>query len=158
MELTSRELATIIIFVAFFALAAVLLRDRTPLREAAIDVLKALSAWKLWSVILAYLLFRSERHRRDDGVGRRSHALQEFLTCRTREASRSPRLCLDGGGRGRPDPRGGSQPVGQREHREAVPPGSSGRSRNRVTRSTEANTGIVVVLATVITRARPWCT
>lgn len=57
MELTSRELATIIIFVAFVALAVLLLRDRTQLREAAIEVLKALSAWKLWSVILAYLLY-----------------------------------------------------------------------------------------------------
>lgn len=57
MELTSRELATIIIFVAFVALAVILLRDRTQLQEAVIDVLKALSAWKLWSVILGYLLY-----------------------------------------------------------------------------------------------------
>lgn len=57
MELTSRELATIIIFVAFVALAVLFLRDRTQLREAAIELLKALSAWKLWSVILAYLLY-----------------------------------------------------------------------------------------------------
>ncbi len=57
MELTSRELATIIILVAFAVLAVVLSRDRTQLREAAIEVLKALSAWKVWSVILAYLLY-----------------------------------------------------------------------------------------------------
>lgn len=59
MELTSRELATVIVFVVFVTATVLLLRDRIQLRESIIEVLKALSVWKLWSVIIAYLLYLS---------------------------------------------------------------------------------------------------
>lgn len=54
MELTNRELATILVFAAFIVLCVVASPDRSSLRAASIDVLKAVLAWKLLSVFLAY--------------------------------------------------------------------------------------------------------
>lgn len=57
MELTARELATAIVFVTIITVAVLLSRDRSQLVDAAVGVLKALLAWKLWLVILAYLVY-----------------------------------------------------------------------------------------------------
>ncbi|MGR4011134.1 hypothetical protein [Leucobacter sp. 1207-22] len=56
MELTTRELASIIILITFVALAVALSRDRQKLWSSFASVVKAFLAWKVWSVILVLLL------------------------------------------------------------------------------------------------------
>lgn len=57
MELTSRELATGIVVVAFVLLALLLTKDRKELLRPLLGVVKAFAAWKVWTVVLAYLIF-----------------------------------------------------------------------------------------------------
>ncbi len=57
MELTSRELATGIIFVTFVLLSVLLTKDRKGLLQPLLDVAKAFAAWKVCAVVFAYLIF-----------------------------------------------------------------------------------------------------
>lgn len=57
MELNTRELASVIIFIAIIALAFVLSRDRQSIWKSLVNVVKAFLAWKVWSVILVLLLY-----------------------------------------------------------------------------------------------------
>jgi hypothetical protein len=57
MELTSRELATVLLFAAFIGLAFLLSKDRKGLIHSFGGVLKAFSAWKVWLVVVAYLAY-----------------------------------------------------------------------------------------------------
>lgn len=57
MELTSRELATLIVFAALIVVGVLRSRDRSELRAAAVDAPKAVLAWKVSSVILGYLAY-----------------------------------------------------------------------------------------------------
>lgn len=57
MELTSRELATGIVFVAFVLLSFGLSKDRKELLRSLLGVVKAFAAWKVWTVVLSYLIF-----------------------------------------------------------------------------------------------------
>lgn len=57
MDLTSRELATGIVVVAFVLLSFLLTKDRTGLLRSCLGVEKAFAAWKVWTVVLAYLIF-----------------------------------------------------------------------------------------------------
>lgn len=57
MEFTSRELATGIIFLAIILLSFGLNKDRKKLWRSLTGLAKALAAWKIWTVVLAYLTF-----------------------------------------------------------------------------------------------------
>lgn len=57
MELTSRELATLILFAAFVGLAFVLSSDRWSLIRSFQGVLRAFGAWKVWVPVAAYLVY-----------------------------------------------------------------------------------------------------
>lgn len=57
MELTSRELATGIIVVTLVLLSFLLTEDRKSLLRSLLDVVKACAALKVWTVVLAYLIF-----------------------------------------------------------------------------------------------------
>ena len=57
MELTSRELATGIVFFTFVLLSFGLSKDRKELLQSLVGVVKAFAAWKVWTVVLAYLIF-----------------------------------------------------------------------------------------------------
>lgn len=56
MELNTRELASIIIFIATVALAFVLSKDRQSLWKSLTNVVKAFLAWKVWSAVFVLLL------------------------------------------------------------------------------------------------------
>lgn len=57
MEFTSREIATGIIAAAFILLSIALNKDRKGLPRSLRQVAKAFAAWKVWTVVLAYLVF-----------------------------------------------------------------------------------------------------
>lgn len=57
MELTSRELATGMIVVTLVLLSFLLTEDRKSLLRSFLDVVKACAALKVWTVVLAYLIF-----------------------------------------------------------------------------------------------------
>lgn len=57
MELTSRELATLILVAAFVGLAFALSSDRQSLIRSFHGVLKAFGAWKVWVPVAAYLAY-----------------------------------------------------------------------------------------------------
>lgn len=57
MELSTRELASIIIFIAIIALAVVLSKDRQSIWKSLANVVKAFLEWKVWSIILVLLLY-----------------------------------------------------------------------------------------------------
>lgn len=57
MDLTSRELATGIVVVSFVLLSFLLTKDRKGLLRSLTNVAIAFASWKVWTVILAYLIF-----------------------------------------------------------------------------------------------------
>lgn len=57
MELTTRESATGIVVVAFVLLSFLLTKDRKGLLRSLLNVVKAFAAWKVWTVVLANLIF-----------------------------------------------------------------------------------------------------
>jgi len=57
MELSTRELASIIIFISIVALAFVLSKDRQSIWKSLANLVEAFLAWKVWSVILVLLLY-----------------------------------------------------------------------------------------------------
>gem|GEM_PF-986759 len=57
MEFTSREVATGIIAVTFILLSFALKKVRKGLLRSLLRAVKALAAWKVWTVVLAYLIF-----------------------------------------------------------------------------------------------------
>lgn len=57
MELSTRELASIIIFVAIVALALVLSKNHQSIWKSLANVVKAFLAWKVWSVVLVLILY-----------------------------------------------------------------------------------------------------
>lgn len=57
MEITSRELATGIVTVTFVLLYFLLTKDRKGLLRSFLDFVKACAAFKVWTAVLAYLVF-----------------------------------------------------------------------------------------------------
>lgn len=57
MELTSRELATVIIVIAFVLLSLLLTKDRRGLLRSFLEVVKAFFKWRIWTVVVVYLIF-----------------------------------------------------------------------------------------------------
>ena len=57
MGLTSRELATVIIFAGIIVLSVALAKDRRAILRSLFGVIKAFVAWKIWSIVLAYLIY-----------------------------------------------------------------------------------------------------
>jgi len=57
MELTSRELATLVLFAVVVGWAFLASKDRRSLIGALGDVLKAFSAWKVWVPVVAYVTY-----------------------------------------------------------------------------------------------------
>jgi len=57
MQLTSRELATGIVVVTFVLLSFLSDKDRKGLLRSCLRVVKAFATWKVWTVVLSYLIF-----------------------------------------------------------------------------------------------------
>lgn len=59
MEFTSREIASVIVFLSFVTIAVFSSRDRSEHKKNVISLLKAASVWQVWTVALVYFVYVS---------------------------------------------------------------------------------------------------